>query len=147
VATEPPDRRKDDYIHTDDLFGKLDQLISRHQGRGTPRPAPASVPTLTEAVDTPSAAGDPQIPVLSDVVELPAAAFEAMPQTSAEKRRQVQVALYLRLRQRLDQELGGEAFAFVSPAQLNQIVQALRNALPGIVRETVEQVLGGDEHD
>jgi hypothetical protein len=147
VATDQPDRRKDEYIDTDDLFGKLDQLISRHQGRGVPRAAAASVPMLTEAVETQSAAGDPQIPVLSDVVELPAAVLEAMPQTSAEKRRQLQVALYLRLRQRLDQELGSEAFAFVSPAQITQIVQALRNALPAIVRDTVEQVLGADEQD
>jgi hypothetical protein len=148
MSSEPPDSRKDaGYIDTDDLFGKLDQLISRHQGRGMSRAAPASVPTLTEAIAGPVPSGDPQIPVLSDVVELPVGALQALPQTSAEKRRQLQVALYLRLRQRVDQELGGEAFAFVPPAQLNLIVQALRNALPAIVRESVEQVLGSDDQE
>jgi hypothetical protein len=146
MASETPEPRNG-YIDTEDLFGKLDQLISRHQGRGPAGAAPGSVPTLTEAVETQAAAGDEQIPVLSDVVELPATPLQALPQTSAEKRRQLQVALYLRLRQRLDQEFGGEAFAFMPPAQLGQIVQALRNALPAVVRESVEQVLGSDEQD
>ena len=93
---------------TDDLFGKLDQLISRHQGR-TPRDAPRrSVPMLTEPVDD-RRPQQPEIPVLEDVVESRRAAGAATGCAPAplavEKRRQLQVALYLRLRQRLDQEL------------------------------------------
>jgi len=145
MAGDPPKARPDPHIDTDDLFGKLDQLISRHQGRGVSRSQPAAVPTLTEAVETNAATGEPQIPVLSDVVELPSAPLGTSPGASAEKRRHLQIALYLQLRQRLDEELGGEAFAFVPPAQLNAIVQALRNALPAVIRESVEQVLGRED--
>ena len=145
MASDPS--RRDDYIDTDDLFGKLDQLISRHQGRTSARTPAAAVPTLTEAVDAQQAQGEPEIPVLSDIVELSAPAADETPRTLAEKQRQLQVALYLRLRQRLDQELAGEAFAFVPPAQLAQLVHALRNALPLIVRDSVDQVLGRDEQD
>lgn len=145
MASEPtPDR--DAYIDTDDLFGKLDQLINRHQGRASARPA-AAVPTLTETVDTPPPAEAPAIPVLSDIVELAGEAIGEPLWAPSDRRRQLQVALYLRLRQRLDQELGGEAFAFVPPGQLNRIAHALRTALPAIIRDSVEQVLGSESPD
>jgi hypothetical protein len=147
------DSPRDPHIDTDDLFGKLDQLISRHQGRAGARPA--AVPTLTEAVDALAPAAAPPIPVLSDVVEVPGEAPADTPgetlgealRAPPDKRRQLQVALYLRLRQRLDQELGGEAFAFVPPAQLSQVAHALRTALPAIIRDSVDQVLGSDPRE
>jgi hypothetical protein len=136
--------RPDAHIDTDDLFGKLDQLISRHQGRNASGASPPPVPTLTEAVETRTAPAEPQIPVLNDVVELPSIPSESIGAASPEQRRQLQIALYLQLRQRLDQELSGEAFAFVPPAQLASLVLARRSALPSVIRESVDQVLGRD---
>ena len=132
----------------DDLFDKLDQLLTRHQGRAQPG-APAPVPTLTEAVEPPAPPSAREIPVLLDAVELPAdeAAAES---PSAERRRQLQVALYLRLRQRLDHEFEALLRARTpAPAAergaLLQTLQALRNALPAIVRDSVDQTLGGGQ--
>ena len=142
MASDPP--RPDPHIDTDDLFGKLDQLISRHQGRSAVRTAPSPVPTLTEAVETRTPTGEPPVPVLNDVVELPLLPLASSPAASPEQRRQLQIALYLQLRQRLDQELSGQAFEFLPPAQLAALVQALRSALPSVVRASVEQVLGPD---
>jgi hypothetical protein len=140
----------------DDLFDKLDELIGRHQTR-TPRRRPQpSVPTLTEAV-SPS----PQqleIPVLNEVVEIPYIPSGAPPLESAsdaapapiDKRKQLQVALYLRLRQRLDQELqaalaGNSAGAGSAVDRaMAQLARELRNALPAVVREAVEQVFARD---
>jgi hypothetical protein len=130
----------------DDLFGKLDSLISKHQGSPGGRSAPAPVPVLTEAVDADDAqrlAHD--IPVLDEAVDLSAPSGAI-----AEKRRQLQVALYLRLRQCLDAELQ-EAMsthpAFIAAEaqpELARITQELRAALPQIVRDSVAQVLGPD---
>jgi hypothetical protein len=138
---------RDEIIDTDDLFGKLDQLISRHQGRGGVHPHAGTVPVLTEAVDAQPAAFELQIPVLTDVVaELDAAregsSFAGLSESS---RRQLQIALYLRLRQRLDQELASEAFAFVPPSQLARIAQALRGALSEVVRDSVEQIVAAPD--
>ena len=142
---DPPKTRPDDYIDTDDLFGKLDQLISRHQGRGGVQPPAGTVPVLTEAVNAPPAATE--IPVLTDVVAELDAGREGSSSAalSENSRRQLQIALYLRLRQRLDQELGGEAFAFVPPNQLARLAQTLRGALSEVVRESVEQLLADSE--
>jgi hypothetical protein len=141
MASEPQPPRED-YIDTDDLFSKLDQLINRHQGRAAARPATGGVPTLTEAVDAPSN-GAPEIPVLRDVVEIASAAAAGdggVASLSEASLRQLQIALYLRLRQRLDQELTGDAFAFVPPQQMSRIAQALRGALSEVVRDSVEQL-------
>jgi hypothetical protein len=141
---KPPDE-------DDDLFEKLDQLISRHQARtplqGTDpsgiSPSSPPVPTLTEAVDQRQTASTPEIPVLEEAVDPESAAQWA----AGDRRRQLQVALYLRLRQRLDQQI--EALAqgrpFALDAHFVRLVQALRDALPAIVRESVEQVLGRNE--
>ena len=93
------------------------------------------------------ASTEPPIPVLNDVVHAPPTVEPDTHWSSSEKRRQLQVALYLRLRQRLDQELDGAAFAYVPPGPLAQLAQALRAALPGIVRESVDQTLGGEERN
>jgi hypothetical protein len=128
----------------DELFGKLDQLISRHQGRAHP-PAAAPVPTLTEAVERHPLPREPEIPVLREAVEL--ASTEASPEwDTGERRRQLQVALYLRLRQRLDREFEAlvrarEPATAAERSGLVQALQALRNALPAIVRESVDQAL------
>jgi hypothetical protein len=139
---QDPPKAREDYIDTDDLFSKLDQLINRHQGRVPAQPAAAPVPTLTEAVEAP-VSPEPQIPVLNDIVDIGEAArgaARAIPGLSEAARRQLQIALYLRLRQRLDQELSGEAFAFVPPNQLSRVTQALRSALSEAVRASVEQL-------
>jgi hypothetical protein len=143
---KPPD---DD----DELFDKLDQLISRHQGRAPPQgtgpsgaaPAPP-VPTLTDAVERRRPDSAPEIPVLEEAIEPPDGSPVQWP-AATDRRRQLQVALYLRLRQRLDQEI--EALAqgrtHAVDARLTRLVQALRDALPAIVRESVDQALGGGE--
>lgn len=144
---------------SDDLFGKLDELIGRHQARVPRRRLEVSVPTLTEAV-TPA----PQqldIPVLNEVVEIPSAAPADRPAPSAidtapplvDKRKQLQVTLYLRLRQRLDEELQAALAANSAGAgsavdqALARLARELRNALPAIVREAVEQVFAPDQDD
>jgi hypothetical protein len=128
----------------DELFDKLDQLLSRHQGRAQPN-VPAPVPTLTEAVEPPPPDATQEVPVLHDAVELPASEAAAE-SPSAERRRQLQVALYLRLRQRLDREfetLLSTRSAAAERGALLQTLQTLRNALPAIVRESVDHALGG----
>ncbi len=148
-------RRSGDNSEQDDLFGKLDELIGRHQARVPRRLAPA-VPTLTEAVAP--APQQLEIPVLNEVIEIPStppgqtapeSAADAAP-APVDKRKQLQVALYLRLRQRLDQELQA-ALAANSAGAGSAVDQAmarfardLRNALPAIVREAVEQVFASD---
>ena len=141
------DGQRDD---SPDLFGKLDSLIQKHQGRGLRR-APDSAPTLTEPVEASAIPGTPPVPVLQDAIDL-----EAVPKGAsatdvlAARRRQLQVALYLRLRQRLDHELN-EALAenlragtaAADPA-FYRVAQGLRAMLPVLVRESVEQVFGLD---
>ncbi len=138
----------------DDLFGKLDDLLAKRQGRPTRlRTAPA-VPTLTEAVSTPPQ--QLEIPVLNEVVTdapSPDDADQAshVAPVVVDKRQRLQVALYLRLRQRLDQELQAaisarmQANDGVPDVLLSNLARSLRSALPGIVRESVEQVFGADE--
>src|SRR5271169_2017267 len=91
-------------VDADDLFGKLDSLMQKHQGRGATRPGQRA-PVLTEPVEQTRAPASVDIPVLQDAVDPRVAADEAVPRLMVEKRRQLQVALYLRLRQRLDREL------------------------------------------
>jgi hypothetical protein len=135
----------------DELFDKLDQLISRHQGRAPPHgtrppgvaPAPP-VPTLTDAVDRQRPTFEPEIPVLEEAIEpLNEAALQWV--AAGDRRRQLQVALYLRLRQRLDREIEALAQGRTQAldARLMRVVQALRDALPAIVRDSVDQALGG----
>ena len=148
------DRRSGDNSE-DDLFDKLDELIGRHQARAPRRVPQPSVPTLTETVAP--AAQQLEIPVLNEVVEMlsvpaDAASVESPPDAAApvDKRKQLQVSLYLRLRQRLDQELqaaladhSAGAGSAVDRA-MAQLARELRNALPAVVREAVEQVFAGE---
>jgi len=155
MAQEP--RHPPDSSEQDDLFGKLNELIGKHQGRAPRRLLETPLPTLTEAV-SPS----PQqleIPVLNEVVEIPSRPAGEPPAVSAadssppliDKRKQLQVALYLRLRQRLDEELQAALAAHSAGAgsaldqSLAQFSRELRNALPAIVREAVEQVFAGEQ--
>jgi hypothetical protein len=141
----------------DDLFGKLDELMGRHQGRPARRRAQAPVPTLTEAVAPPPQ--QLEIPVLNEVVEIQPARPHGDPDKPAaegsapliDKRKQLQVTLYLRLRQRLDEELQAALAAHaavsgsVSDPSAAQLARELRSALPSIVREVVDQVFGADQ--
>ena len=92
--------------------------------------------------------------MLNEVVEIPPTppgetpaerAADAAP-APVDKRKQLQVALYLRLRQRLDQELQAALAANSAGAgsavdqAMARLARELRNALPAIVREAVEQV-------
>lgn len=129
-----------------DLFGKLDSLIQKHQGR-THRLQSEGVPMLTELIESEAAQRSSDIPVLQDAVD-EAAASQQMPALMAQARRQLQVALYLRLRQRLDEELEAAladnlrlGAVAVDPV-FTRVAQELRSVLPVIVRESVEQVLG-----
>jgi hypothetical protein len=137
----------DDPSKPDDLFGKLDSLIQKHQGRTTRR-APDAVPMLTEPVEGAPPAPEADIPMLQDAVDLVAPQDDDVPRGMIEKRRQLQVALYLRLRQRLDQELNAAladnlrlGAVAIDPA-FTRVAQELRSALPIVVRESVEQVFG-----
>jgi hypothetical protein len=130
----------------DDLFDKLDSLIQKHQGRSARHPSEGA-PVLTEPVEEMPAPGA-EIPVLEDAVDPGAPAALGVPRLMAEKRRQLQVALYLRLRQRLDQELDA---ALADDRRLGAVpvhpvftraAQELRAMLPLVVRESVEQVFG-----
>jgi hypothetical protein len=129
-----------------DLFSKLDSLIQKHQRPGH-RPQPDVVPMLTEPVESQTTPTSTEIPVLQDAIdEVIAAAQLSGP--LAQARRQLQVALYLRLRQRLDQELEAAladnmrlGAVAVDPA-FTRVAQELRAILPIVVRESVEQVLG-----
>ena len=102
---------------------------------------------LTDPVEAPAAQPSGDIPVLQDAIDEAVAAVQ-LPGPLAQARRQLQVALYLRLRQRLDQELEAAladdlrlgAIA-VDPA-FTRIAQELRAILPVVVRDSVEQVLG-----
>jgi hypothetical protein len=137
----------------DDLFDQLDELIGRHQTRAPRRRAPPTVPTLTEAVAP--ALHQLEIPVLNEVVEIPYIPSGAAPSAELaadaaaapiDKHKQLQVALYLRLRQRLDQEVQAALAAHSVGAgsavdrAMAQLARELRNALPAVVREAVEQV-------
>ncbi len=95
---------EDDSASDEDLFGKLDSLIRKHQGRTARRPTEGA-PVLTEPLDETPVATGADIPVLEDAVDPGPGAGDSVLGLMAEKRRQLQVALYLRLRQRLDHEL------------------------------------------
>jgi hypothetical protein len=131
-----------DATNPDDLFGKLDSLISKHQGALASRGLTIAVPVLTEAVDAERQTGG-DVPVLKEAVDLSEESAAI-----AGRRRQLQVALYLRLRQRLDAELhvalsSHPAFtaAEAQPA-LARLAEELRAALPEIVRDSIAQVFG-----
>ena len=146
MSSDPPSGANDP---TDgaDLFGKLDSLIQKHQGR-TARRSPEAVPMLTEPLDTAPVPPAADIPVLEDAIDPAGVLDHESPQVVADKRRQLQVALYLRLRQRLDQELNAAladnlrlGAVAVDPA-FTRVAQELRAILPVVVRESVEQVFG-----
>jgi hypothetical protein len=131
----------------DDLFGKLDSLMQKHQGHTARRPIGA-VPVLTEPAVETAVVKATGIPTLQDAVELTTPPGQDAPPGMNEKRRQLQVALYLRLRQRLDEELNAAladnlrlGAVAVDPA-FTRVTQELRSVLPIVVRESVEQVFG-----
>ena len=137
----------DDQAGAEDLFGKLDSLIQKHQGRTARGPAEGA-PVLTEPVDETPVAPGTDIPVLEEAVDPGVVADDPVPGLMAEKRRQLQVALYLRLRQRLDHELDAAladdrrlGAVAVHPA-FSRVAEELRAILPIVVRESVEQVFG-----
>lgn len=127
----------------DDLYSKLDSLINKHEEALASYASAPSIPVLTEAVALQQPM--PDIPVLDDPVD-----FSTERAAIEEKRRQLQVALYLRLRQCLDAQLDqalGTHSAFVAAQaqpQLARVTQDLRAALPQIVRDSVAQVFGPD---
>ena len=101
---------------------------------------------LTEPVE--EVVPDADIPVLEDAVYPGIVPNDPVPGLMAEKRRQLQVALYLRLRQRLDRELEAAladdqrlGAVAVHPAFM-RVAEELRAILPIVVRESVEQVFG-----
>jgi hypothetical protein len=139
----------DDQAGAEDLFDKLDSLIQKHQGRTARRPTDGA-PVLTEPVDETPAVPGPDIPLLEDAVDPGIVADDPVPGLIAEKRRQLQVALYLRLRQRLDRELDAAladdrrlGAVALHPA-FTRVADELRAVLPIVVRESVEQVFGLD---
>jgi hypothetical protein len=141
--TPGEDRQRD----ANDLFSKLDSLMQEHQERASKRPSDA-VPTLEDALAQDQAAPAKDVPVLREAVDRARAAGQSGSALLANHRRQLQVALYLRLRRRLDQELDA-ALADdlrLGAAQLHpafaRAAQELRSMLPIVVREAVEQVFG-----
>jgi hypothetical protein len=137
----------DEQAEANDLFSKLDALIQKHQARSVKR-APDAVPMLTEPLVQAPAAPSAEIPVLREAVDPALTRDENAPVLMPDQRRQLQVALYLRLRQRLDQELDAAladdlrlGAVAVHPA-FTRVAQELRAVLPIVVRESVEQVFG-----
>jgi hypothetical protein len=137
----PGETRQND---ANDLFSKLDSLIQQHQERA-PRQQADAVPTLDDALGQGQAVPAKDPPVLRDAVDR---VEQSGAELLADHRRQLQVALYLRLRQRLDQELDAAladelrlGAAALHPA-FARAAQELRSVLPIVVREAVEQVLG-----
>jgi len=127
----------------DELLGKLDQLLRRQEA--SPAVAhPGQVPMLTEAVERPAGGADSDVPVLLDAVESTPAA-PAPPAVPLDQLRLLQAALYLRLRQSMDEALEDEALRELSATQRAQFAQALRRSLPRVVRESVEQAFGHGE--
>ena len=150
-------RRPGDQPPQDDLFGKLDELMGKHQGRPARRRPQAPVPTLSETVRP--APQQLEIPVLNEVVEIPSTAARIESEKPAseasapliDKRKQLQVALYLRLRQRLDEELqaalAAQTASTGSGADLSaaRLARELRSALPSIVRDAVDQMFAAEQ--
>lgn len=138
---------EDEQAEANDLFSKLDSLIQKHQARSANR-LPDTAPLLTEPLGQAPALPAAEIPVLQDAVDPALVRSENAPLLMADQRRQLQVALYLRLRQRLDQELDAAladdlrlGAVAVHPA-FTRVAQELRSVLPIVVRESVEQVFG-----
>ena len=126
----------------DELFGKLEQLLRRQDSNAEPARA-ESVPMLTEAVED-EAPDEEDVPVLLDAVESnPPEA--GPPPVALDQLRLLQAALYLRLRQSVDEALQDAALQDLSATQRAQFAQALRRALPRIVRESVVQAFGHGE--
>jgi len=125
----------------DDLFGKLDHLLNRQEAASAQPSRRDAVPMLTEAIDPPQPCAASDVPVLLDAVEA------EMPRTSAapvpvDQQRLLQAALYLRLRQRIDEAMQEETLADIPAEQRARIATSLRRGLPRIVRESVEQAFG-----
>lgn len=137
MTPEPLAAHEHDATPAEDLFGKLDQLLSKHQIVATHSAAATALPTLTDAVDAASRARD-DVPVLLDAVDEDEQDREA--QQAAARQRALQAALYLRLRQRLDEHAASVAGGKIPDEHVAQFMRTLRGALPDIVRESVEQV-------
>ncbi|HTS52767.1 MAG TPA: hypothetical protein VMH26_05800 [Burkholderiales bacterium] len=140
---------ENEQAEANDLFSKLDSLIQKHQARGAKR-QPDAAPLLTDPLEQTPPPQAAEVPVLHDAVDPALAPDENAPLLMADQRRQLQVALYLRLRQRLDQELDAAladdlrlGAVAIHPA-FTRVVQELRAVLPIVVRESVEQVFGRD---
>lgn len=125
----------------DDLFGKLDHLLNRQEAAIGQPARPDAVPMLTEAIDPPQPAAGSDVPVLLDAVEgeTPRAGAASIP---VDQQRLLQVALYLRLRQRIDEAMQEESLADIPAEQRARLATSLRRGLPRIVRESVEQAFG-----
>ena len=129
---------------SDELFGKLDQLLRRQDATAASAHADA-VPMLTEAVGgEPAQPEEADVPVLRDAVDNPPPA-QGPPPLALDQLRLLQAALYLRLRQSMDEALQDAALQGLSATQRAQFAQALRRALPTIVRESVVQAFGQGE--
>jgi hypothetical protein len=135
---------EDRQADANDLFSKLDSLIQKHQEHA-PKGASGAVPTLEDALGQRRPEPTKDVPVLRDSVDRTGAGEGGL---LADHRRQLQVALYLRLRRRLDQELDAAladdlrlGAATLHPA-FARAAQELRSVLPIVVREAVEQVFG-----
>lgn len=137
MTPEPLAADQHDSAPAEDLFGKLDQLLSKHQIGVTHGESAPALPTLTDAVEIGSRVRD-DVPVLHDAVDEDEADREAL-QASA-RQRALQAALYLRLRQRLDEHVAVAAGGKAPDEHVAQFMRALRGALPEIVRTSVEQV-------
>jgi len=125
----------------DDLFGKLDHLLNRQEAVIAQPARPDAVPMLTEAMDPLQPAQDSDVPVLLDAVEAeaPRAGAASVP---VDQQRLLQAALYLRLRQRIDEAMQEEGLADIPAEQRARLATSLRRGLPRIVRESVEQAFG-----
>jgi len=125
----------------DDLFGKLDHLLNRQEAAIAQPARVDAVPMLTEAIEPSQPAAGSDVPVLLDAVEAQTPRAGAAP-VPVDQQRLLQAALYLRLRQRIDEAMQEETLAEIPAEQRARLATSLRRSLPRIVRESVEHAFG-----
>ena len=127
-----------------DVLGKLDQLLHRH--RPTIAGAdPAQVPVLTDALAEPDVATRDGIPTLTDVVgDAGATPAPASPGVSLSTLEGRLVAAFVATLERERERLRGSAVERGQPQVLDVLILALTRAAPALVRNALAEALPPD---
>ena len=132
----PPPDQEESGEHSEDILGKLDQLLHRH--RPKPPEADAALPVLSDALQLEPPPEDP-IPTLRDIVSKSGgpASFRK-PTTRTDPA--LETRIIYRLAAALETEGARLASAGGDPARIREIgvlIAELRRALPAIVRSAL----------